>query len=104
MDYKDAVIALLKDIRLNSKVSAENIISIGVDFTACTVLPVDKDMIPLCMHEKFSANPHAWVKLWKHHGAQDEADRINQIALKRNENLLRDTVIHLPVNGCLQKY
>lgn len=89
MDYKDAVIALLKDIRLNSKVSAENIISIGVDFTACTVLPVDKDMIPLCMHENFSANPHAWVKLWKHHGAQDEADRINQIALKRNEKFLK---------------
>ncbi len=25
-------------------------------------------------------NPHAWVKLWKHHAAQPEADDINRVA------------------------
>ena len=29
--------------------------------------------------------PHAWVKLWKHHAAQPEADRINQVARERGE-------------------
>ena len=26
------------------------------------------------------AEPHAWVKLWKHHAAQPQADRINEVA------------------------
>ena len=29
--------------------------------------------------------PHAWVKLWKHHAAQPEADRINAVARERGE-------------------
>ena len=39
-DYISAVKALLKDITNNAGVSPEDIISIGIDFTACTVLPV----------------------------------------------------------------
>ena len=31
------------------------------------------------------AEPHAWVKLWKHHAAQPEADRINDVARARGE-------------------
>jgi L-ribulokinase len=33
----------------------------------------------------FRREPHAWVKLWKHHAAQPEADRINQTASDRGE-------------------
>ena len=29
--------------------------------------------------------PHAYVKLWQHHAAQPQADRINQLAAKRGE-------------------
>ena len=29
--------------------------------------------------------PHAWVKLWKHHAAQPEADLINAVAAERGE-------------------
>ncbi len=89
MDYRDAVVALLKDISTNSGVDAEDIISIGLDFTACTILPVDKDMIPLCLDSKFADDPHAWVKLWKHHGAQKEADIINATAKQRGEDFLK---------------
>ena len=32
--------------------------------------------------------PHAWVKLWKHHAAQPEADRINEVAEERAETWL----------------
>ena len=73
-DYISAVKALLKDITNNAGVSPEDIISIGIDFTACTVLPGDKNYKPLCMNQRFRKNPHSWVKLWKHHGAQAEAD------------------------------
>ena len=31
------------------------------------------------------AEPHAYVKLWKHHAAQPQADRINELARKRGE-------------------
>lgn len=87
-DYISAVKALLKDITNNAGVSPEDIISIGIDFTACTVLPVDKNYKPLCMNPRFRKNPHSWVKLWKHHGAQAEADEINETARQRGEIFL----------------
>lgn len=88
-DYRDATIALLKDIYESSGVPAEQIISIGIDFTACTVVAVDENIRPLCMLDSFMRNPHSWAKLWKHHGAQDEADIINQTAIERGESFIR---------------
>lgn len=89
MNYKDATEALLSDIWRKANVKPEDIISIGIDFTACTVLPVDETMVPLCFYEKYRDNPHSWVKLWKHHGAQREADIINETALRRGEEFIR---------------
>ena len=54
-------------------VPKEAIVGIGVDFTACTVLPVDAAGAPLCLLPFWAARPHAWVKLWKHHAAQPQA-------------------------------
>ena len=34
---------------------------------------------------EYQAEPHAWAKLWKHHGAQPQADKVNQLAAERNE-------------------
>ena len=68
-----------------SGVSAEDVIGIGIDFTACTMLPVGKSGNPLCFDAKWSRNPHAWVKLWKHHAAQPEANKINEVARARGE-------------------
>jgi L-ribulokinase len=69
-------------------VSPDDVIGIGIDFTACTMLPIDKAGTPLCFDSKFRNNPHAWVKLWKHHAAQPEANRINDIARERGESFL----------------
>ena len=60
-------------------------LAIGVDFTACTMLPTLIDGTPLCNVPELHGNPHAWVKLWKHHAAQSEADEINELARRRNE-------------------
>jgi L-ribulokinase len=65
-----------------------DVVGIGIDFTACTMLPATADGTPLCMIPGFRADPHAWVKLWKHHAAQPEADLINATALKRDESWL----------------
>jgi L-ribulokinase len=64
------------------------VIGLGIDFTACTMLPIDVNGAPLCFDEALKDNPHAWVKLWKHHAAQDEANLINEIAAKRGEAFL----------------
>ena len=69
-------------------IDSADVIGIGVDFTACTMLPTKADGTPLCTLPAFRANPHAWVKLWKHHAAQPEADRINALARERNEGWL----------------
>ena len=68
-----------------SGVDPSDVIGIGIDFTACTMLPVRKDGLPLCMVPEFREQPHAWVKLWKHHAAQPEADHINETARKMGQ-------------------
>lgn len=60
------------------------IVSIGVDFTSCTVLPCNEAGEPLCT-SPVAANPHAWPKLWKHHGAVEQTRRINDAAHARRE-------------------
>jgi L-ribulokinase len=61
------------------------VIGIGIDFTACTMLPTKADGTPLCRLDEWRRNPHAWVKLWKHHAAQPEADLVNAVAAERGE-------------------
>ena len=61
------------------------VVGIGTDFTACTVLPVLADGTPLCELPELADRPHAYVKLWKHHAAQGQADRINALAAQRGE-------------------
>ena len=63
-----------------SGVDPADVIGLGIDFTACTMLPVLADGTPLCQLPEYRRNPHAWVKLWKHHAAQPEADKINATA------------------------
>ena len=69
-------------------VDSEDVIGIGIDFTACTMLPVKRDGTPLCTLPDYRRNPHSWVKLWKHHAAQPEADKINATARRMGETWL----------------
>ncbi|GAA1882417.1 ribulokinase [Asanoa iriomotensis] len=71
-----------------SGVDPAEVIGIGTDFTACTVLPTTVDGTPLCALPSFRDRPHAYPKLWKHHSAQPHADRINALAAARGEKWL----------------
>ena len=82
--FKHAVPEAIK----NSGVDPRDVIGIALDFTACTILPVKADGTPLCFIEPFKNEPHAYVKLWKHHAAQPHADRINALAHARGETWL----------------
>jgi L-ribulokinase len=66
-------------------VQPEDVIGVGIDFTACTMLPTRADGTPLCFLPEWRSHPHAWVKLWKHHAAQPEADHINATARRLGE-------------------
>src|SRR3954468_20510493 len=68
-----------------SGVDPAQVVGIATDFTASTPLPVVADGRPLCWVEGFEKRPHAWPKLWKHHAAQGQADRINALAEERGE-------------------
>ena len=84
-DYLDSLETALKKVLEDSKVDPLDIVGLGIDFTACTVLPVDAGGIPLCFKEEYRENPHAYVKLWKHHAAQKYATLINETAELRGE-------------------
>jgi L-ribulokinase len=68
-----------------ARVAPEQVIGIATDFTASTPLPVLADGTPLCRVAELAGNPHAYPKLWKHHAAQPQADRINALARERGE-------------------
>ncbi|SFW83832.1 ribulokinase [Amycolatopsis australiensis] len=81
---RNAVPAALRD----AGADPGDVIGVATDFTACTMVPTTADGTPLCELPEFAGNPHAYVKLWKHHSAQPQADRINELARARGEKWL----------------
>lgn len=87
-DYVDVLRDAVPNALRAAGVSGDNVIGIGTDFTACTMIPVTEDGTPLCELAEFRTEPHAYVKLWKHHAAQGQADRITDLARSRGEKWL----------------
>src|SRR5690606_13531044 len=88
-DYLEVLKRSVPEVMRMSGVRPADVIGIGIDFTACTMLPVDDQLRPLCLLPEYRDNPHAWVKLWKHHAAQDEANKLNAIAAERGEKWVK---------------
>lgn len=84
-DYLDVLGHVIPDVLAQSGIPAEQVAGLGIDFTACTLIPLDEEGKPLCFKPEFADNPHAYVKLWKHHAAQAEADEITELAKQRGE-------------------
>ena len=87
-DWIDVLRVTIPAVLQEAAVGAEDVIGIGTDFTACTMLPIDENGTPLCMKSEWCENPYSWVKIWKHHAAQPEANRLNEIARERGERWL----------------
>ena len=87
-DYLRTFQTAIPRVLSDAGVTADDVIGLGIDFTACTMLPVRADGTPLCRLDSWRRQPHAWVKLWKHHAAQPEADRINRIARETGQTWL----------------
>ena len=87
-DYIDALIFLIRETLSKNNISKESVIGIGIDFTDCSFLPINEDFIPMCMLEKYKNNPHAYVKLWKHHAKEEYTQKILAIAKEYDQTLL----------------
>jgi L-ribulokinase len=90
LDYLYALEKAVPKALKEAKVKAEDVIGIGTDFTASSPMPAKADGTPLSAVPKYRKTPHAYVKLWKHHAAQPEANRINELGRERNEDFIRN--------------
>ena len=84
-DYVDVLRTAVPAALRAAGVAPADVVGIGTDFTACTMVPTTEDGTPLSALPEFANRPHAYVKLWKHHAAQPQADRINSLAHERGE-------------------
>jgi L-ribulokinase len=87
-DYVEVLKHAVPEALKVSGINGADVVGIATDFTACTMIPVLEDGTPLNQLPEFKDNPHAYVKLWKHHAAQPHADRINALARDRKEKWL----------------
>lgn len=88
-DYIETLCRVVPEAVARSGVRSEDVAAISMDCTASTLVPVDGDGRPLCELPEFANCPHAYVKLWKHHAAQPEAQEIND-KLTRFPNRVAD--------------
>ncbi len=84
-DYCDVLSTAVPAALTEAGIDPAQVIGIATDFTACTMVPTLADGTPLNEVDGYDDRPHAYVKLWKHHAAQPQADRINALAEERKE-------------------
>ncbi len=87
-DYIDVFAKTIPAVLKASGVNAADVKGIGIDFTASSPMPTKSDGKPLCFLPELEDEPHAYIKLWKHHAAQRQADQINETARQMGESWL----------------
>lgn len=87
-DYTACLRRVVPEAVRQAGIDPADVAGLGVDCTACTVMPVDEALTPLCLKPEFERVPHAWPMLWKHHAGQPYANRITDIARERGEAFL----------------
>jgi L-ribulokinase len=85
IDWIDSAATAVRTALEAGQIDPRRVLSIGVDFTSCTMLPTLADGTPLCVDPRWAAEKFAWPKLWKHHGAKAQTDRFNAVARERKE-------------------
>lgn len=80
LDHIEGLEDTISTVVKESGVAPEHIVSICIDTTGSSPLPVNKDGIALSLLPEFSENPNAMMVLWKDHTSINEAEEINHLA------------------------
>ena len=62
LDYIEVIKRTVPAVLKESGVDAADVAGVGIDFTACTMMPVKADGTPLSVIDGWAENPHSWVK------------------------------------------
>lgn len=89
-DYIDGLRTTVREVVKQSGVDPTDIVGIGLDCTSCSVIPLGKNGMPLCLTAEFENHADAYIKLWKHHTPSAQAERLQAVAQTRNERFLED--------------
>jgi L-ribulokinase len=84
-DWIEALSVVVPAAIRDAGIDPGQVIGVATDFTASTCMPVLATGTPLGQLPGLAGRPHAYPKLWKHHAAQPQADRINAAAHERHE-------------------
>lgn len=88
-DYLEVLEDTIPGLLRETGIPGEAVAGLGCDATSCTILPALEDGTPLCRLAPYRETPHAYGKLWKHHGAYRQAVRIKDWAEEQEPELLR---------------
>ena len=80
LDHIEGLEKTISDVVKESGVAPESIVSICIDTTGSSPLPVNKEGIALALTPGFEQNPNAMMVLWKDHTSISEAEEINHLA------------------------
>lgn len=80
LDHIEGLEKTISDVVKEIGVAPENIVSICIDTTGSSPIPVNRKGIPLSLTPEFAENPNAMMVLWKDHTSIDEAEEINTLA------------------------
>lgn len=87
-EYQAALIGSVRKAVAASGAAAEDVIGIAVDATSLTLVATDESGEAMCLKPEWSQDPNAWIKLWKSHSAQKQAERIEAAAREKRHPLL----------------
>ncbi|WP_312769162.1 ribulokinase [Epilithonimonas sp.] len=82
LDHIEGLEKTISTVVKESEIAPEHIVSICIDTTGSSPLPVNKEGIALSLLPEFSENPNAMMVLWKDHTSINEAEEINHLARK----------------------
>lgn len=79
LDYIEGLEYVVKEVVAKVSGAKEYVKAIAFDTTGSTPCLVDKNGVPLAMHDKYKDNPNAMFALWKDHTSMQEAAEINKL-------------------------
>ena len=83
-DYLYALEESVRGAMQKAQLQKEEIIAMALDFTGCTILPLGRDLQPLCFDERFKSHPHAYVNMWKQRNAMQEKEEF-EVLIRRHQ-------------------